>query len=171
MNSVLLLNQDYSPLTICSVQRAFLLVFLDKAELLKGDRDRKLRSTSQTYSFPSVIKINRYINIPYKGVILTRHNLFKRDGHKCQYCGASRDLTLDHLIPKSKGGKSSWTNLVTACKNCNTKKGSFLAEKVGLKLKSIPVKPSYISFLKTVHGVLREDWKPYLNAPPTKVSA
>ncbi len=169
MNSVLVLNQDYSPLTICSVQRAFLLVFLKKAELLTSVQERELRSITNSYPFPSVIMINRYINIPYKGVVLSRHNIFKRDGHKCQYCGTNKDLTLDHLIPRSKGGKSSWTNLVTACKKCNAQKGDSTLEKAGLKLQNPPVKPSYISFIKMGTGSLREDWKPYLN--PKKASA
>ena len=169
MNEVLVLNHDYSPLTICSVQRAFLLVFLDKAELLDSVEGQSLRTVSMSFEFPSVIKINRYIHLPYKGVVLSRHNVFKRDGHKCQYCGTSKDLTLDHLIPRSKGGKSSWTNLVTACKKCNAKKGDFSVEKIGMKLKNAPYKPSYISFLKTAHGTLREEWKPYLN--PKKASA
>ena len=169
MNSVLVLNHDYTPLTICSVQRAFLLVFLKKAELLNSVNNRNLRSISQSYPFPSVILIYRYINVPYKGVVLTRHNIFKRDGHKCQYCGTYKDLTLDHLIPRSKGGKSSWSNLVTACKKCNTEKGDFSLEKTDLKLQNIPIKPSYISFLKMANGPLREDWKQYLN--PKKASA
>ncbi len=169
MNAVLVLNQDYSPLTICSVQRAFLLVFLNKAELLNSVKERELRSISNVYPFPSVIMINRYINIPYKGVVLSRHNIFKRDGHKCQYCGTNKDLTLDHLIPRSKGGKSSWTNLVTACKRCNALKGDSSIEKAGLKLRNSPIKPSYISFIKMGTGALREDWQPYLN--PKKASA
>lgn len=169
MNSVLVLNQDYSPLTICSVQRAFLLVFMDKAELLTSTKNRSLRSISKSFPFPSVILIKRYINVPYKGVVLTRHNIFKRDGNKCQYCGTNKNLTLDHLIPRSKGGKSSWTNLVTACQLCNAKKGDFSVEKIGFKLLKTPTKPSYISFLKMGTGGLREDWKPYLN--PKRASA
>lgn len=169
MNSVLVLNRDYSPLTICSVQRAFLLVFLEKAELLNSVEDRSLRSISKSYPFPSVIMINTYINIPYKGVVLSRHNIFKRDGNRCQYCGTNKDLTIDHLIPRSKGGKSSWTNLVTACKKCNAQKGDYSIEKAGLKLLNPPVKPSYISFIKMGTGRLREDWKQYLN--PKKASA
>ena len=169
MNSVLVLNQDYSPLTICSVHRAFLLVFLEKAELLNIVEELQLRTISQSYPFPSVIKINRYVTMPYKGVVLSRHNIFRRDSHKCQYCGTSKELTLDHLIPKSKGGKSTWTNLVTACKKCNARKGDDSPEQVGMKLKNTPMKPSYISFLRSANGVLREEWKPYLN--PQKASA
>lgn len=162
MNAVLVLNQDYSPLTLCSVERAFLLLFLQKADLQSEIKEKSLRSVSTVFPFPSVIRIRRYVRVPYKGVILTRHNIFKRDGFSCQYCGTGKDLTLDHLIPKSKGGKSSWTNLVTACKNCNTKKGDFLPEDVGLKLFKKPIRPSYVMFLRSTTKSLREDWLPYL---------
>ena len=169
MNTVLVLNQDYSPLTVCSVQRAFMLVFLNKADLITEIKDKQLRSISKSFPFPSVIKIRQYINIPYKGVVMSRHNIFKRDGGKCQYCGTNKDLTLDHVIPRSKGGKSTWTNLVTACKNCNSKKSDFTLEKVGMTLSKAPVKPSYLTFLRMNTGVYREDWAPFLN--PKKVSA
>ena len=99
MNTVLVLNQDYTPLTVCSVQRAFLLMFLKKADIISEVKDKQLRSISQSFAFPSVIKIKYYISIPYKGVVMSRHNIFKRDGGKCQYCGTSRELTIDHVIP------------------------------------------------------------------------
>ncbi|MFH6984316.1 HNH endonuclease [Marinoscillum luteum] len=162
MSTVLVLNADFSPLTVCSVERAFLLVYLQKADTLSQVKEKTLRSVSREYPYPSVIKIHKYVNVPYKGVILTRHNVFKRDQFSCQYCGASKDLTLDHLIPKSKGGKSSWTNLVTACKNCNARKGDYRPEDVGLKLTSKPVRPSYVMFLRSTTKSLREDWIPYL---------
>jgi 5-methylcytosine-specific restriction endonuclease McrA len=161
MNQVLVLNQDYSPITICSVQRAFLLLYLNKAELINEVKERKLRTVSQSFPFPSIIRTIKYVNIPYKGVVLTRHNVFKRDHFTCQYCGTNRDLTLDHLIPRSKGGKSNWTNLVTACKSCNAKKGDFSPEEVGMNLKKQPVKPSYFMFLRA-SSIDREDWFPYL---------
>lgn len=161
-SSVLVLNQDFSPLTVCSRERAFLLIYLKKADLLSADKNAVLRSVSKTFQSPSVIKINRYVNIPYRGVVLTRHNIFKRDGNQCQYCGTSKDLTLDHLIPRSKGGKSTWSNLVTACKTCNARKGDFTPEKVGLKLKNRPSKPSYVMFLMDHSGQVREEWRQYL---------
>lgn len=161
MNQVLVLNQDYSPISICSVQRAFLLIYLEKAELVTEVKKMSLRSISQTFPFPSIIRIQKYVHIPYKGVVLTRHNVFKRDNFTCQYCGIRRDLTLDHLIPRSKGGKSNWTNLVTACKSCNAKKGDYSPEQAGLQLSKMPVKPSYVMFLKA-SGNDRDDWFPYL---------
>ncbi len=169
MNSVLVLNQDYSPLTVCSVQRAFMLIFLNKADIITEVEEKKLRSISKSFPFPSIIKVRHYINIPYKGVVMSRHNIFKRDGGKCQYCGTNRDLTIDHVIPRSKGGKSTWTNLVTACKKCNSKKSDYPLDKVGMKLVKAPVKPSYVTFLRMNTGMDREDWTPYLN--PKKASA
>ncbi len=162
MTTVLVLNQDYTPLTLCSVQRAFLLVFLHKAELLEGVKGKELRSVSRSYPHPSVIRVYDYKHVPYRGVVLTRYNLFKRDGYLCQYCGTGKDLTLDHVVPKSKGGPSSWTNLVTACKHCNSRKGDDTPEEAGLKLSKNPVKPSYIVFLKSSAGRLQQDWHKYL---------
>lgn len=169
MNTVLVLNQDYSPLTVCSVQRAFLLIFLKKADLITEVENKRLRSISDSFPFPSVIKIKYYISIPYKGVVMSRHNIFKRDGGKCQYCGTSRELTIDHVIPRSKGGKSTWTNLVTACKKCNSKKSDYALEKVGMKLLKVPIKPSYLTFLKMNTSVYRNEWAPFLN--PKRASA
>ncbi|WP_420580650.1 HNH endonuclease [Reichenbachiella sp.] len=162
---VLVLNQDYSPLTVCTVQRAFLLVFLEKADLLEADQNEKLHSVSNTYPMPAVIKIKNYIHVPYRGVVLTRQNIFKRDHGQCQYCGTDSYLTLDHLIPRSKGGRSTWTNLVTACQSCNAKKGNHSLEEVGLVLKRPPYKPSYIMFLRNNLGAMKKEWASYLNAP------
>ena len=169
MNTVLVLNQDYTPLTVCSVHRAFMLMFLKKADLITEIKERHLRSISQSFPFPSIIKVRYYISIPYKGVVMSRHNIFKRDGGKCQYCGTNKDLTIDHIIPRSKGGKSTWTNLVTACKKCNSKKSDFPLSQLGMKLLKAPIKPSYLTFLRMYNGAYRDDWAPYLN--PKKVSA
>ncbi len=160
---VLVLNQDLSPLTICSVERAFVLVFLDKAEMVSSANGHQLRTVSLTYPLPAVIKINRYINLPYRQVVLTRQNIFKRDRFACQYCGTGHELTLDHVIPRSRMGKSSWSNLVTACKNCNSRKGDFLPEEVGFSLRTRPYKPSYILFLRNFSGFVIDEWEPYLN--------
>ena len=160
---VLVLNQDFSPLTVCTIQRAFLLVYLDKAELLEADKETSLRTVTKSYPLPAVIKIKNYIHVPYRGVVLTRQNIFKRDNGLCQYCGTDRDLTLDHLIPRSKGGKSTWNNLVTACKSCNAKKGNYTLEEAGLVLKSPPFKPSYIMFLRNNLGTMKKEWAAYLN--------
>ncbi len=159
---VLVLNQDFTPLALCHVNRAFLLIFNAKAELVSESKSRVLRSISQSYAYPSVIKLNRYVNLPYRSVILNRHNIFKRDQNKCQYCGQIQDLTLDHLIPRSRGGKSIWTNLVTACLSCNAKKGDKLISETDLILYKKPIKPSFIMFLKNLNHQKQNEWAPFL---------
>ena len=166
----LVLNLDYTPISVCSVQRAFLLVYLSKAELVKANSTYNLHTINDTYSMPAVIKLSRYVNVPYKGVVLTRDNVFKRDGFRCQYCGTEKELTLDHLIPKAKGGKTSWNNLVTACKTCNSKKGNYSLEEAGLQLSLRPFRPSYIMYLKDLSGNNYDEWKPFLNQKKSKVA-
>lgn len=166
----LVLNLDYTPLSVCTVKRAFLLVFLNKAELLKASEGQTINTVDDSYPMPSVIKLDRYVNVPYKGVVLTKENVFKRDGFQCQYCGSQKDLTLDHLVPKAKGGKSTWNNLVTACKKCNSIKGDYTPEQVGFKLTYQPYKPSYIMYLKELSARMYDEWQPFLEAKKTKVA-
>lgn len=161
-NRVLILNQDYSALTVCSVERAFLLVFLEKAEMVADIKDVFLRTVSTAYPMPSIIRLNGYVKLPYRGVLLNRQNIFKRDGNKCLYCGAVNNLTLDHVIPRSRGGASSWDNLASACRNCNSKKGDFTPEEAEMPLKHLPYKPSFLIFLRDLSGTVDDQWYPYL---------
>ena len=162
--SVLVLNQDYHPLTICSMQKGFLLVFLQKAEIVIEFEEFALRTVNKSYPAPSVVRLGKYIRLPYKSVELSRQNIFRRDGFECQYCGENKDLTLDHLVPRSRNGKSTWKNLVTACKRCNAMKGDYSLEEAGLFLKSIPFRPSFVMFLRDYSGLDYKEWKPYLRA-------
>ena len=159
---VLVLNQDFTPLALCHVNRAFLLIFNAKAELVSESKSQVLRSISKSFPYPSVIKLNSYVSLPYRSVILNRHNIFKRDQYKCQYCCQTQDLTLDHLIPRSRGGKSIWTNLVTACLSCNAKKGDKLISETDLILYKKPIKPSFIMFLKNLNHQKQNEWAPFL---------
>ncbi len=159
---VLVLNLDFTPVTICTVQRAFLLVYLEKADLVSENRKHRLNTISTSFPMPAVIKLKKYISIPYRGVMLSRENIFKRDGHKCLYCGSRKDLTLDHVLPRARGGKTSWNNLATACKRCNSKKGDFSPEEVDMRLPYKPFKPSYVMFLREFSGYDYEEWKPFL---------
>lgn len=162
MGKVLILNQDYSALTICSVQKAFILVYLNKADIVSESAQGGIQTISRTFPRPSVIRLHRYVNLPYKGVVLSRQNIFKRDNHQCQYCGITTDLTLDHVLPRSRGGKSSWTNLVTACKTCNSKKGDLTPEEAQMPLMRKPFKPSFIMFLRDFSGKIEKEWECYL---------
>jgi 5-methylcytosine-specific restriction endonuclease McrA len=164
-NKVLVLNSDYRAFSICSVYKAFILIYLDKAELVSSSKKLKIRSIDRTFDVPSVIKLRQYVNMPYRHVMLSRQNVFKRDGQKCVYCGSKNDLTIDHVLPKSRGGRTTWGNLVTACKRCNTKKGDFLPEEANMILPFKPFKPSFIMFLRDYSGLGDESWHPYLGQP------
>ncbi|NOT76772.1 MAG: HNH endonuclease [Cyclobacteriaceae bacterium] len=159
---VLVLNQDFSPLMVCSVERAFILVYLNKSEMIRSANGHKIHSITRSFPMPSVIRLNRYVNAPYKGVNLTRQNIFKRDNFECQYCGTKRDLTLDHVIPSSRGGAHSWLNLVAACKKCNAKKGDYSLEEAQMTMRTRPFKPSYTLFLRDISGMKQEEWDEFL---------
>lgn len=160
---VLILNQDFSAFSVCSVQKAFLLVYLEKAELISENQHYSLRTINQAFAMPSVIRLHKYVSLPYRsGVVLSRQNIFKRDGHTCQYCGSTKDLTLDHVMPRSRGGKSTWDNLITACKTCNNRKGDNTPDEVQMRLRQKPFKPSFLMFLRDFNGKISEDWKLYL---------
>lgn len=159
---VLILNQDFSAFALCSIQKAFILIYLDKAELVHRSETGWLRSINQTFPIPSIIRLQHYVQVPYRGIALSRHNVMKRDAFQCLYCGSTKNLTLDHMVPKSRGGDSSWTNLVTACMRCNTRKGNRTPEEAGLTLKQKPKRPSLAAFLVANAGVLDQTWHTYL---------
>jgi 5-methylcytosine-specific restriction endonuclease McrA len=159
---VLILNQDYRAITVCSVHRAFLLVYCEKAEMVAEARSTYLRTMSRSFPAPSIIRLLKYVHIPYKGVILNRQNIFRRDRFTCQYCGVGTELTIDHVLPRSRGGPSSWENLVTACKLCNSRKGDNTPEEAAMPLIQKPFKPSFFMFLKNYSGQVDEEWLMYL---------
>ena len=160
--NVLVLNQDYQPLSICSVQRSMKLLFLEKAELLHDDPQKELRTTRDSFQFPSVIRLRSYIRIPYTKVVLSRRNIMRRDGFTCQYCGKKSDLTIDHVLPKSRGGQDIWENLTTACEKCNVKKGNRTPAEAYMQIKKKPYRPVPITFFRDYNGNVQEPWKPYL---------
>jgi 5-methylcytosine-specific restriction endonuclease McrA len=160
-NKVLVLSKSYEPLSITSFRKAFLLVYMEKAEVVDSS-DVIVRSPSKSFNAPSIIRLKtrpRY-NL-FSKVELNRKNILKRDNHQCQYCGACDNLTVDHIIPKSKGGASTWDNLVTACSSCNNKKDNKSLKEVGMHLKTEPKRPNYVHFLTRKHTI-HESWKPYL---------
>lgn len=163
MNSdVLVLNQDYQPLSVCSVQRSVKLLFLEKAELLHDDPEKIIRTVDDEFSYPSVIRLRRYIRLPYARIVLSRRNIMKRDRHICQYCGSKKGLTLDHVLPRSRGGADSWENLVTACDTCNVKKGNRTPDEAKMPLNIKPYRPIHITFFQNLMGGVQDHWKPYL---------
>lgn len=159
---VLLLNQNYEPVCVVNAKKAIILVCLDKVEIIES-RDFHVRSQFTSWPMPSVIRLVHFIRIPKKRVELTRHNIFRRDGFQCQYCGTKKGpFTLDHVVPRSQGGLDSWENLVCACLVCNNKKGDKSLERAHLKLLKKPKKPSYLFFIQHFIGTHEECWKPYL---------
>ena len=163
MENILLLNQDYTPLNVTTLKRGFKLVFKGKAEVISHDDNNPIETEVKNYQRPTVIRLLRYISLPYKTVNLTRFNIYRRDGHKCGYCGSKSNLTLDHIIPKSKGGKNSWTNLVTCCKKCNTKKDDRTPKQAGMKLLVKIYRPSFVEFVHGMRGGKRPEWHEYLS--------
>ncbi len=161
--SVLVLNQSYEPLTICSVKKAIILVLLRKAEVVEVLQGRKIRSIRQEYPFPSVIRLNRYVRVPFRKVELSRRNIFRRDRFQCQYCGRrSTAFTIDHVIPQSRGGEDTRENLVTACIPCNAKKGNRTPEEAHMKLLRQPRRPNFVLFMRLSEHTIQEEWKQYL---------
>jgi len=159
---VLVLNQDYSALTVCSVQRAIVLMHLQKVHLVEAVDGKAVRSPSTRMPYPSIVRLKAYARIPYKKVMLSRKNVLKRDHHTCQYCGSRDRLTIDHIRPKSRGGRDTWENLVAACVTCNNRKGDMTPEEAGMELNREPFRPSYVMFIRDFVGNLDDTWKPYL---------
>lgn len=165
---VLVLNLDHSPVAVVSPQKAIVLVLLEKANILSTYQLLEIRTVSRSFEYPAVIRLSQYKNVPYRGVLLNRNNLFRRDNGECQYCGSRRHLTIDHIIPRSKGGKTSWTNLVTACNRCNVNKGDKTPEQAGMVLKNEPFKPSLSYFLAEYAERQAEEWLPFLSVSSVK---
>lgn len=160
---VLVLNQNYEPLSVCSAQRAIVLLYLQKVQMVEKYAGCSFHSVSMEMVCPSVIRLHSYVHKPYKKVMLNRKNILRRDHHTCQYCGRNnRPMTIDHIIPKSFGGKDTWSNLVCACVACNAKKGNRTPEEAGMKLLKAPRKPSHLFFLQNSFGRPHHTWKPYL---------
>lgn len=160
---VLILNADYSAISICTVPKAFLLVYLNKAELVADSEKYWIRTVDKSFPSPSIIRLNKYVNVPYKSVLLNRNNIFKRDDNACTYCGSVKDLTLDHIMPKSRGGKTSWENLTTACKRCNSSKGHHTPEEANMVVGRKPFRPSFVVFVRSYASKLEDKWLPFLN--------
>jgi 5-methylcytosine-specific restriction endonuclease McrA len=160
---VLVLNQNYEAMSICNIKRAVILIFLGKAELIASKNSKTLNSISRKYPFPTIVRLRVYIQVPYKKIVLSRKNILRRDLYRCQYCNKTdSSLTIDHVVPKSKGGDDTWENLVTACISCNNKKGDRSPEDANMILIKKPSKPSHITFMKHFVGKIDEEWKPYL---------
>lgn len=162
---VLVLNMDYSPINVTSLKKGFKLVFKGKAEIINESEGEPIITDKKNYNRPTVIRLLRYVVTPFRKVNLNRQNVFRRDDYKCVYCRSEENLTIDHLIPKYRGGNNNWDNLVTCCGDCNVKKGhkivdEFLKE-YNLKMHHQPFKPTYLYFVQKMNKV-NNDWKDYV---------
>jgi 5-methylcytosine-specific restriction endonuclease McrA len=159
---VLMLNQNYEPLTVCSARRAVTLLFKGKAEMIETANSHQIRTVTRSYDAPSVVRLWHYRKIPRQRIVLTRKNVLIRDGYRCQYCGGREGpMTVDHLISKTMGGKDTWSNLVCACTRCNNRKGDQTPSEAGMKLRKKPTRPTHITFIQR-KGATAPQWRPYL---------
>jgi hypothetical protein len=160
----LVIDNSYMPRTIISTERAFAIVYKGNAEaLFEYDKYFKLASSNTLkIKKPCVIRVFKYVNQPFHRIALTRQNVFKRDNHKCVYCSETNKklLTIDHVVPQSKGGPNTWENLVTACKSCNCEKDNLSLDEWG-KIIPKPFRPHYLMLVRNL-GVIPEDWKNFL---------
>ena len=165
----LVLNADfrplsYYPLSLWCWQHAVKSVFLKRVTIVSNYK-KKIRSPSFEMNLPSVIALKSFIK-PSENPNFTRFNVFLRDKFTCQYCGDRKDLTFDHLLPKSKGGLTDWENVVTACSTCNVQKGGKLYKNCGLILSQTPFRPSVDDLHKNGRNFppnfLHEGWMDYL---------
>ena len=124
MSKVLVLNATYEPISFVTLKRAVILLLKEKAEVIEEMVERRLRAERSSFPYPLVIRLVSYVPVPrFFNLPLSRRSLLSRDNYTCQYCGTTEHpLTIDHVIPKSKGGKTEWTNVVAACVSCNRKK-------------------------------------------------
>tara|TARA_Y100001960_G_C14703563_1_gene843071 strand:+ start:967 stop:1470 length:504 start_codon:yes stop_codon:yes gene_type:complete len=160
-NPVLVLNQNYQPLNICNVKRALALILLEKAESTVHSKEF-IKSPSKSFNIPIVIRLMSYIHKPIHPKKISRQGVLFRDKNTCQYCGiSSESLTLDHVIPKSRGGKHIWENVVAACIKCNHKKAGYTPQEAKMQLinkAKIPnINSNYILQSKNI-----KEWKPFL---------
>jgi 5-methylcytosine-specific restriction endonuclease McrA len=161
---VLVLNATYEPINVCSVRRATVLVLKDRAEIVERG-STALHSESMTVPRPIVIRLITYVRIPRDAHRrkITRRAVFARDRWTCQYCGSPRGtLTVDHVVPRSKGGGSSWDNIVTCCAPCNRRKGDKLPRKAGMTLLSAPRAPHPEVFVHVASSTIHPAWEQYL---------
>tara|TARA_R110002096_G_scaffold376724_9_gene570517 strand:+ start:16797 stop:17417 length:621 start_codon:yes stop_codon:yes gene_type:complete len=195
---VLVLNRLWQPVNICSARRAFSLLFLGHAQVVHTDAEENffthdidswlltsqdatnlevVHTISCNFGIPEIIVLSMFDRLPKKEVKFTRQNIFERDEHTCQYCGVGHEpkqLNLDHVVPRDKGGKNSWENIVTSCIRCNTKKANKLPHEAGMFPRKEPRAPRWRPFMcqaeKSARRKARPSWRHFLDLKPSEVN-
>ena len=162
---MLVLNATYEPINVCTVRRAVVLLLKQKAEMLER-ASWELRSERATMARPMVIRLVQYAHVPRdtRGRKITRRAVFARDGWACQYCGTRTTLTVDHVIPRSKGGASSWENIVASCAPCNRRKGDMTPAQANMHPVRPPAAPHPQVFIHVASPTIPLAWQPWLPA-------
>ena len=161
MRSALVLNASFEPLSVVPSRRAACLVLDDKAEVVEHD-GTLLRSESLSVPNPLVIRLLYMVKVPYhRRTALSRRAVFARDDHRCQYCGATAD-SIDHIMPRSRGGLHVWENVAAACRRCNLDKRDRTPDEAGMRLARSPHTPRELAWVSVAVGSVPEAWKPYL---------
>lgn len=160
---VLVLNATYEPINVCTVRRAIVLMLKKKAEVVE-DGQASVRSEHTTMRRPAVIRLATYVRVPRDAHRrkITRRAVFARDGWACQYCGTRSQLTVDHVIPRSKGGSSEWENIVASCAPCNRRKGDLLPRQAGMHPRTAPRAPHASVFIHVASPTIPASWRQWL---------
>ncbi len=168
----LVLNQNYEPLNVCSVHRAIVLVLRGKAEVVESAKG-VIRTANRHFGLPSVIRMVYYVRCPRPRLRLSRREVFARDGWACAYCGRpTRELTLDHVVPRHRGGAHSWENLVSACKPCNHRKAGRTPGEARMGLRTPPCEPRVSIYHGFLHYLRRyQGWGKFIPGAETARAA
>ncbi len=164
-SGVLVLNASYEPLNIVSIKRAIVLLLKEKAEVVEAAK-AQVRAERTVLDWPLVIRLVTYVPLPRRLPLpLSRRTVLARDVYTCQYCGAQpgrADLTVDHVLPRSRGGLTTWENVTTACGPCNRRKGNRTPDEAGMKLLSVPTRPRFVAVVLLGEPHAHDVWQKYL---------
>jgi len=169
MGHVLVLNATFEPLNIVTLRRAIVLLLKEKAEVVEAAQ-AQIRSQRLSFDLPLVIRLVYFVRVPRRLFFpLTRRTVLARDHYTCQYCGAQpvkSQLTVDHVVPRSRGGETDWKNVVTACVPCNQRKGQRTPEETGIRLLAPPQRPRYAALVLLGKAQPHETWRKYIDNEP-----
>lgn len=164
MAGALLLNATFEPLCVVSPRRAVVLMLKNKAEMIEAG-DSSFHSERQALPVPSVLRLTNYVRVPHRSAVpLTRRAIFARDQSRCQYCGRVAE-NIDHVVPKSRGGRHAWDNVVASCRPCNARKEDRLLSECDFRLRRVPVAPKATMWVVAATDTIDPSWHAYLQLP------